>query len=414
MYKLETSLRSFLQKEMKIPSVYLSTSKEPGEGEHKIIHHIKENARKEDSVVIYGLDADLLFLSMPLENRLFLLREGAEVNRSIREKFIFVQMDVLRKEVMVKMRSDKDRSIKDFVCLCFLLGNDFMPKLFTIDIYANGIPFLINQYNSIKKKMGDQYLVDVESNELNQRFLVLLMRSISIHEQAFIRQQHEKFRARAIPQNKRFDDNYQRCVYVYENLLDHKDKWGLDGVSMKRTKNKFYGRVFSKTGYTSHDTNDLCQQYIKTMNWCSKYYFEACPDWGFYYQYHYSPLPTDITLFLAKNPGQRPQFSVGEPLHPLEQLLIIIPPSNKNIVYKPFRGVYDIPCYKTKPKTYSDYVTKRYQAKLVLGKICTDTIKKEVCDIRKTIDTKKPYLEYLFGTVRKESSPDGRTVFIQA
>ena len=35
-----------------------------GEGEHKILQYIKHNIKPEDIIVVYGLDADLLFLSL--------------------------------------------------------------------------------------------------------------------------------------------------------------------------------------------------------------------------------------------------------------------------------------------------------------------------------------------------------------
>jgi 5'-3' exoribonuclease 1 len=48
----------------------------PGEGEHKILQHIKKNTEIEDSIVIYGLDADLIFLSMASKRpNIYLLRE---------------------------------------------------------------------------------------------------------------------------------------------------------------------------------------------------------------------------------------------------------------------------------------------------------------------------------------------------
>lgn len=56
----------------------------PGEGEHKILQYIKENNKQKDgAVVIYGLDADLIFLSMASRlNNIFLLRETNQFTRS--------------------------------------------------------------------------------------------------------------------------------------------------------------------------------------------------------------------------------------------------------------------------------------------------------------------------------------------
>lgn len=134
-------------------------------------------------------------------------------------------------------------------------------------------------------------------------------------------------------------------------MIGHKDTWNLDGVSMNKTKKKYYERVLSIKRYKDKDIENLCYNYIKTLNWCTKYYFDECPDWIYYYDYHYSPLPSEISLFLHQKPLQHFHYDKDEkPLHPLVQLLIIIPPSNKNIIYKDFQEVYKIPYYKKKLK----------------------------------------------------------------
>jgi hypothetical protein len=51
----------------------------PGEGEHKLIEFIKNN--NTNSYIIYGLDADLIFLCLATGfNNLYLLREANEIN----------------------------------------------------------------------------------------------------------------------------------------------------------------------------------------------------------------------------------------------------------------------------------------------------------------------------------------------
>ena len=61
----------------------ISCSDEVGEGEHKIFEYIRENKRyhKETNTVIYGLDADLIMLTLAhlnISNSLYLFRETPE------------------------------------------------------------------------------------------------------------------------------------------------------------------------------------------------------------------------------------------------------------------------------------------------------------------------------------------------
>jgi 5'-3' exonuclease len=59
--------------------VIFSSANEPGEGEHKIFDYIRNN--NIDSNVIYGLDADLIMLSMiSTSTNIYLIRERTEYN----------------------------------------------------------------------------------------------------------------------------------------------------------------------------------------------------------------------------------------------------------------------------------------------------------------------------------------------
>ena len=56
----------FLNKEnkYKVNHIIVSTSRECGEGEHKLFHHMRENTNINENVIVYGLDADLIMLSI--------------------------------------------------------------------------------------------------------------------------------------------------------------------------------------------------------------------------------------------------------------------------------------------------------------------------------------------------------------
>lgn len=77
MHELHQYLLNHYQKKdhNKLKYIY-SSYHTPGEGEHKILQHIKKNTELNDTIVIYGLDADLIFLAMA-SNRpnIYLLRE---------------------------------------------------------------------------------------------------------------------------------------------------------------------------------------------------------------------------------------------------------------------------------------------------------------------------------------------------
>ena len=63
--------------------IMVSTSEECGEGEHKLFDYIRKNPKEhaDQVTVIYGLDADLIMLSinhLPISPNIYLFRETPE------------------------------------------------------------------------------------------------------------------------------------------------------------------------------------------------------------------------------------------------------------------------------------------------------------------------------------------------
>ena len=75
------TLSSYLHKrckELKVKWI-ISDSNEPGEGEHKIMD-LMDTLPESSMNVVYGLDADLIMLSMIRKQKVYLLRERTEYN----------------------------------------------------------------------------------------------------------------------------------------------------------------------------------------------------------------------------------------------------------------------------------------------------------------------------------------------
>ena len=78
----------------------VSCSDEPGEGEHKLYKYIRDcpDEHKKFTTVIYGLDADLMMLSMIRKHKVYLLRERTEYNiEDTDSEFIYLNIDLLKK-----------------------------------------------------------------------------------------------------------------------------------------------------------------------------------------------------------------------------------------------------------------------------------------------------------------------------
>ena len=142
--------------------IIFSDSEEPGEGEHKILQYIKHN-KNMDNTIIYGLDADLIMLSLSsgLEN-IYLLRESVEFGKVIQDKYLYLDIDHLKYGLTLTLKEkilqfdncymfdnkNLDNLIDDYIFVCYFLGNDFLPHIPGLDLKNNGHDILLDIYVS--------------------------------------------------------------------------------------------------------------------------------------------------------------------------------------------------------------------------------------------------------------------------
>ena len=76
-----------LEQHYGVESIIVSGSDSAGEGEHKMFQHIRDNKKlKSDNIAVYGLDSDLIMLSVfhcKLFDNLFIFRETPEFGKQI-------------------------------------------------------------------------------------------------------------------------------------------------------------------------------------------------------------------------------------------------------------------------------------------------------------------------------------------
>ena len=164
MEKLNNGVRSYYkgkEKSYKIKKFIFSGSDEPGEGEHKLFQHIRDNEKKhaKQVTVIYGLDADLIMLCLNhlrISKQIYLYRETPEFVKSINSSInpnesYLLDIPLLSQEIILQMNNGKKPSSKqetnklyDYIFLCFFMGNDFLPHFPSMNIRTNGIDIIIN------------------------------------------------------------------------------------------------------------------------------------------------------------------------------------------------------------------------------------------------------------------------------
>jgi len=165
-------------------SVIVSTTAEPGEGEHKLLAHMR--LVRPVSCTIYGLDADLILLAMLLDvdtgARVRLMREAQEFESRSAEVGGWRNLDIRALMGAIVPGGSSASRIRDFVASMSLLGNDFLPRSLTHTVRDDGIPTLVRSLEQAVWSAG-LTIVDPVSGSLRRDGLLALLRTWAVHEE---------------------------------------------------------------------------------------------------------------------------------------------------------------------------------------------------------------------------------------
>ncbi|KAB5539997.1 hypothetical protein PHYPO_G00095840 [Pangasianodon hypophthalmus] len=233
-------------------TVFLSDASVPGEGEHKIMDFIRRqraqpNHDPNTHHCLCGADADLIMLGLATHEPNFtIIREEFKPNKPrpcslcgqigheikecqgvAREKkgehdefadtvpvseqeFIFIRLSVLREylERELTMASlpfpfNFERSVDDWVFMCFFVGNDFLPHLPSLEIREGAIDRLVGIYKDVVHRTGG-YLT--ENGYVNLERVELIMQAVGVAEDNIFKKRkedEENFKRRAKEKKKR-------------------------------------------------------------------------------------------------------------------------------------------------------------------------------------------------------------------
>ena len=300
----------------------------PSEGEHKILQHIKDNLY--ESMMIYGLDADLIYLALACgRNNIKLLRETCEFQRGVTEGFSILDIDILKECIIEEIghKVDTNRFIKDYIFMGFLLGNDFIPAIPSVNFKItketmNGHSILLTTYREL---FQGEYLLK-ENDTLNMPFFMKILKRLSELEEPYFR---DATKQRFFNKPCTSSDPFEVEIYRLENLMfkvPDPIQLGKEDVPMSVSKERYYE-------YYEMTPEECIIKWFEGVQWTLKYYFKKCPDWLWYYPFEASPFISDIYDFLKTNSIPKAKFIDGyKSIKPLQQLLMVLPLASKNLL----------------------------------------------------------------------------------
>jgi len=352
MEELRISVHShFTRREVyKDLTVIISAADQVGEGEHKIFSLMRAEPLYHETTVtvVYGLDADLIMLGL-LHNPVYLFRETPEfikhLDRSLLANELYV-LDLPELALRLNMANTVQPAqyLHDYIFICFLLGNDFLPHFPALNIRTNGIDRLLQTYT----KCNSLPLINLASKQINWKNVRLFLTDLAKNEHEYIlvemkkraeqQQQQQKF-SRKKEEDVDIDPLKERAIELYIN------------PSEAGWEARYYSSLFG-IRIDDERRKEISVNYLEGLEWTWKYYTTGCPDWRWKYKYAYPPLLADlikftpyfdVAFFDAKN-------MLAKPVKPLVQLAYVLP--------RPFLNLLPSQTLKTRlltDKTFSNY-----------------------------------------------------------
>lgn len=415
MAKLSKYLREQLPKHssFKHLKIMINDSNSPGEGEHKLLHHLKENYQSGNSKeppinVIYGLDADLIMLCMSSQvPNILLLREAVEFDNSIHVKgykFLYLRIDSLRdnllREIMHRMdretmsKEQKKMVMDDYIFFSFLLGNDFIPHSPSLSIKGGGIDLVIDFYvrNYEELKVN---LVNVELKRINHDFLKNMFYDLGLVEDSLL-QDFTKKRNKKKKPNKIYDREADREIDLL-NLHPqfNREKEIYINPGEPEWKERFYDKVFQIED--QYEIDQICHKYLEGIFWNFNYYNFGCISWEWNFPYAQPPSFRDVYLYLHNFVSNINEINIpkARPFKPFEQLLMVLPQQSKELLPKSYQSLMVDPMsdiIEYYPMDYQIENTYKYylwECQPILPYIISSTIKDATQKLRLTQDEKE-------------------------
>lgn len=351
--ELNKYIKILNEKEFSGLEIILDDSNNPGEGEHKIMNYLNKNISSNSKVVIYGLDSDLIFLTLlNYRKDIVLFREKIifnQINQNNQNDTIDTEYQYFDINNMIRcieelmlnknmidnniLNSKQNKLIRDYMGLSVLLGNDFLPSLSNLKIKDGGFDKMITYYHNIRHmKHKDEYLMTDDG--YNYIFLKELFYNISSNEINDYLEQ-DKLRQSRIDKYKSHKkiSNYENAIkdlqYVEHYTID-KLKLGQDNW-----KSRYY-RYYLGQSNNNKLRNYMIKKFVEGMLWMYRYYIKNINCWFWYYPFNASPLSSDIYKYLDINGSKVLDIDFSEyedkMLCPEEQLLMILPPQSSNLL----------------------------------------------------------------------------------
>lgn len=299
---------------------HISSSDEPGEGEHKIMAQWRKRAGSEENYAVYGLDADLVVLSLLTRgmNNVWLFREEVESGVIVRtaegnERYTWFNINELERNI-INTIGDK---IQDYCFAMSFLGNDFLPTSLSFKMREDGHEILLDILRNSQER-----LISPNDRNIDRGAVIGLFKTLADEEdkrivKSVLKKNQMAKTAREVP----IGDNMWA---IWKNA---------DRVLLGEGRGLAPGWTNMYKEWCSGDMNLAIHTYLYGIQWNWAYYNgeDVCYNW--YYPWHLPPL----WKWLAAEGVVFPEYPGivevrGQDINPIEQLALVLPLESWNLL----------------------------------------------------------------------------------
>ena len=383
------------------PKYIVSSSMESGEGEHKIFEYIRKYPEYHNSpdttTLIYGLDADLIMLTLnhlhiTNNKNMYLFRDTPEFIKSIdssldanRDYLLDIPelaiaiVDYMHQQGIGGVEQNtsaptptstptsdtivlQTNRIKDYIFLCFLLGNDFLPHFPAVNIRTGGIHILLNVYRETMGCDNTKFLTKSDSetatNTIQWKNFHEFVSHIAKTEDSLLMEEHKRRdkaekrmgyqdQSHSYGRNKRNERNNTKSTLQQTDEVLGTDIYKMDELltlpmkerSVEKYINPFahdweyrYYKSLFDVENTDERRKQICMNYLEGLEWTYNYYTMGCIDWRWCYKYHYAPLFKDLIKYIPHMNTTFLQKKEKQAIEDVVQLCYVLPKANLNLL----------------------------------------------------------------------------------
>ncbi len=347
MDKLNSIITSHFTNKYPDKNVILSLTDVPGEGEHKLFEYIRDNDHKNDTTIIYGMDSDLIMLSLQhkkYNGTIYLYRETPhfisnldstldaqhtyviDINELANQiYYLLTDKTFVEDEIPIENYFNK---ISDYIFICFLLGNDFNEHFPALNLRHNGLTILLDLYRS---EMGQDKNLIKDGKIVWSNFRKYIQK-LAENEYDFIKDVYrirEKQEKRRYPENT--DEEKEQKFIATPSWERNMEKF--INLEEKHWQFRYYYALFDvNVDEDKEAIPRICRNYLDTLQWTYYYYTKGCVNWKHLYKYHYPPLLEDLYKHIPYFNSELEMEEDKTVLHPYALLAYVLPKHSLNLI----------------------------------------------------------------------------------